>query len=532
MRKGEQVHTIGIDLGTTYSAVATVTPAGVVEVLQNEEGELLTASTVYFASSGDVQVGRAAKERSSLEPDRVVSAIKRQMGRDRVLTFEGCDYRPEAISAIILRWVAQSAAEELGIGVEELAAVITVPAYFGVAEREATAAASNIAGLTCIDLVAEPVAAALSYAMSSDETGVVLVYDLGGGTFDATVLRLSAAGPVVVAVDGSNELGGLNFDERLHDLLVERYVAATSDADARDDEGFLLQIEQKAEGLKKTLSRAESGSVLVERGRTNARISLSREEFEASTVDLLAESISVVDRVIASAARLGTGRPDRVVLVGGSTRMPMVKQRLADHLGVPVRVSEPDLAVAKGAAIHAQALLNQRDSPPQAALGTAGGSAHRLATSQPVRSVVARALGIKLIDSHDSTGSRTFVSHIIPANTPLPVNGARARFATVMTGQERTRIELMEQSGAVASPELAHNRRVLDGELSGLPERLPAGSPIDITLLVGMDGRIRCVAVEPSSGRELVLESYMDGVSDDAELNEQKAVVTGLRFVS
>lgn len=523
------METIGIDLGTTYSVVARVTSDGRVEVLPNAEGELLTASAVHFSERGPVAVGRTAKELWPVEPDRIVTTIKRHMGTDHVLHFDGTDFRPEGISAIILRSLAGTAAVEMGLEVGQLAAVITVPAYFGVAEREATAAAAAIAGLRCLDLVAEPVAAALSYGITSGETGVVLVYDLGGGTFDATIVSLTADGPVVVAVDGSNELGGLNFDERLQNLLVDRYCLATSDPDAVDDEEFLLQLGAQIEGAKKALTRAESASVTVRRGTGSARLTVTREEFERVSADLLAESLAVVDRAVESAVRLGTARPKRAVLVGGSTRMPMVKAALEGHLGIPVQLSEPDLAVAKGAAIHARALVGPPDPELRRTVPTTG-VAQRLAASRPVRSVVARALGVKLMDSHDPAGERVFVDHLIPANTRLPVAGTQATFATILKGQDRVRVELMEQAGVVASPELAHNRRVLDGELVGLPNDLAAGSPIELTLSVGLDGRISCVAVEPSSGRQLLLESYVEGVSDQEDLEQQRAAVSGLRW--
>jgi molecular chaperone DnaK len=518
---------IGIDLGTTYSVVAYVTPDGSIEILENDDGQQLTASAVHFGDRGQVMVGRVAKEMSRIDPDRVVTGIKRHMGKEHLLTFDGTAFRPEGISGVILRRLAQNAADFLKIDVDQLVTVITVPAYFGVAEHEATAAAAAIAGLSCIDLVAEPVAAALFYGISSGHTGTALVYDLGGGTFDATIVRLTKTGPIVVAVDGSNELGGLNFDERLQDLLIESYVRATSDESAADDEEFLLHVGQQVEELKKALSRATSGSVQVQHAGSRARISISRDEFEKATSDLIAESLTVVDRVIASAEQLGAPRPGRVILVGGATRMVMVKAALEKHLKVDVKLNEPDLAVAKGAAIHAMtsAASQRHDLAP-----ASSGGAHRLATSKPVRSVTARALGIKLFDSHDASGKRIFVQHLIQANTPLPVEAVHTRVATVLAGQERARIELMEQSGAVASSAVEHNRRVLDGELVGLPADLDAGEPIDITLSIGLDGRIRCFAMEPKSGRQLVLESYMDGVSDNEEVAEQQVVVSGLKF--
>ena len=520
---------IGIDLGTTYSVVAYVTPDGSIEILENDDGEQLTASAVHFGDRGQVMVGRVAKEMSQIEPDRVVTGIKRHMGKEHLLTFDGTAFHPEGISGVILRRLAQNAADFLKIDVDQLVTVITVPAYFGVAEHEATAAAAAIAGVSCIDLVAEPVAAALFYGISSGHTGTALVYDLGGGTFDATIVRLTETGPIVVAVDGSNELGGLNFDERLQDLLIERYVLATSDESAADDEEFLLHVGHQVEELKKALSRATSSSVQVGRGGSRARISISRDEFEKATSDLIAESLTVVDRVIASAEQLGAPRPGRVILVGGATRMVMVKAALENHLKIDVKLNEPDLAVAKGAAIHAMSLTSAAPQRHDLALASSGG-AHRLATSKPVRSVTARAVGIKLFDSHDASGKRIFVQHLIQANTPLPVEAVHARVATILAGQERARIELMEQSGAVASSALEHNRRVLDGELVGLPPDLDAGEPIDITLSIGLDGRIRCLAMEPKSGRQLVLESYMEGVSDSEELAEQQVIVSGLKF--
>jgi molecular chaperone DnaK len=528
--KGAALLPIGIDLGTTYSVVAHVTPEGSIEILDNDDGQQLTASAVHFGERGQVVVGRVAKEMSEIEPDRVVTGIKRHMGKEHVLTFDGTAFRPEGISGVILRRLAQNAADFLGIDVDQLVAVITVPAYFGVSEHEATAAAAAIAELTCIDLVAEPVAAALFYGVNSGDTGTALVYDLGGGTFDATIVRLTQTGPIVVAVDGSNELGGLNFDERLQDLLIERYALATSDESARYDEEFLLHLGHQAEELKKALSRATSASVQIGRAGSRARISVTRDEFEKATSDLIAESLTVVDRVIASAEQLGAPRPSRVILVGGATRMVMVKAALEKHLKVGVKLNEPDLAVAKGAAIHAMSLTGATSQRRHLILGSSDG-AQRLATSKPVRSVTARALGIKLFDSHDATGQRIFVQHLIQANTPLPVEAVHTRVATILAGQDRARIELMEQSGAVASPAMAHNRRVLDGELVGLPADLEAGAPIDIVLSIGLDGRIRCSAMEPKSGRQLILESYMDGVSDNEELAKQQLVVGGIKFV-
>ena len=181
---------IGIDLGTTTSVVAHVTDEGTVEILKNNNGDILTPSVVYFESAGSVIVGAEANTSGPVAPDRVVAAIKRKMGADFSLDFDGVSYRPEGISAVILRALTEAAARELGVHTEDLISVVTVPAYFGTAEREATASAARIAGLKILDLVVEPVAAALSYRVSSEDSESVLVYDLGGGTFDVTVIKL------------------------------------------------------------------------------------------------------------------------------------------------------------------------------------------------------------------------------------------------------------------------------------------------------------------------------------------------------
>lgn len=523
---------IGIDLGTTFSVVARVTDDGVVEILRNENGDTLTPSVVHFESAGTVTLGSEAKSAAPIFPDRVVAAIKQHMGTDFSLQFDGNCYLPEGISAIILRGLVNAAAAELKLSTDDLIAVVTVPAYFGTAEREATAAAARIAGLDILDLVAEPVAAALSYGVALDTKGTVLVYDLGGGTFDATVIELTTDGPQVVAVDGASQLGGLNFDERLGALLLDRYVAATDDEEALHDEEFVLRTYAEAEELKKRLSRTESASMSAGRAGKVAKINVSRAEFDDATRVLIDETLKVVDRVIASATQLRAARPSQVLLTGGSARMPSIASALKEHLGVPVRLTDPDTAVAKGAAIHSRALANRSPgATSRRLLGDASPGA-RILASEPVRSVVPRALGIKIHDSNDATGRRVFVKHIVAKNTPLPVKGLTATFATVVERQERVRVEVMEQAGGVVGEDVEFNRRILDGELSGLPEGLRVGSPIDLTLSLGTDGRIDCVAKERSTGKELVLESYMEGVSDTREADEQRRIVSGLKVQS
>lgn len=518
---------IGIDLGTTLSVVAHVTDLGEVRVLPGVGGDVLTPSVVHLESASGVVVGPDALRAAPLAPDRVVVAVKRSMGTDTTIELDGRAYRPEGISALLLRALADCAARALGTPAGDLAAVVTVPAYFGTAEREATASAARIAGLDLLDLVAEPVAAALSHGVSTADRGSVLVYDLGGGTFDATVIELTADGPRVVAVDGASRLGGLNFDERLATLLLERFERATGDEEVWADEELVLRVHAEAEDVKKRLSLASTARLRIDRAGRSAHVTVSRAEFEQATAVLVAETLDVVDRVLAAGAARGAGRLGQVLLVGGSSRIPAVGRELAARLGVPVRLGDPDTAVAKGAAIHSRALLARADGARRRML-PAGHPGERVLASAPVRSVVPRALGVKIHDSTDPAGVREIVQQVVAANTPLPVERARATFATVLAGQRRVRVEIMEQAGAVAGADPAFNRRILDGELTGLPEDLPAGSPIDLELSVGTDGRLGCVARERSSGRQLVLESYMVGVADAPEADAQRRAVASL----
>ncbi|MBK6872754.1 MAG: Hsp70 family protein [Kineosporiaceae bacterium] len=522
---------IGIDLGTTYSVVAALDERGEAQALTDVEGNVLIPSAVHFVRRGEAVVGRLAKASQAVEPDRVVTAVKRDMGTELTRRFDEVDLTPEGISGVILRALAVTAANALGVAPESLRAVITVPAYFGVAEKEATAQAAAIAGLDLMELVAEPVAAAVSYGVDSGTSGLVLVYDLGGGTFDTTVLEVGAEGPRVLVTDGSSRLGGLNWDDRLQSLLLERFVAVTQDEDALDDDDFQLAVAAAAEDLKKQLSERESASVTLTRGRERSRIALSRSDFEERTADLVAMTLEVVQRALSLAGTRCRLPLREVILVGGSTKMPMIAAALREAVNVPVALRDPDLAVAKGAALHAAALDRRAGVPPEQPLIAVSAKGERARSLQPATGVVPRAIGVLLRDSHDPSGTRLFVEHLVTANTPLPVVGVEATFATIMKNQDRVRVELFEQAGPMPSPDLANNRRVLDGELIGLPQ-LPAGSPIELTLAVAPDGRIRCTALEPRSGKVLVLESYMEGVVDGAAAAAQRHHVSSLRISS
>jgi Molecular chaperone len=240
----------GIDLGTTYSAVAHVDEFGNASVIQNLEGDSTTPSVVFFESPDDFVVGKVAKNGAKVFPDDTISLVKRIMGSSRKLTFQGKEYTPEAISALILRQLLEAAREM--VGSDSNKAVITVPAYFGLAEKEATRIAGEIAGVDVVGILAEPIAAALSVGLKPGHPQTVFVYDLGGGTFDCTVMELGDEGVTVLAVDGDRQLGGADWDSRLFNLVLEKFRAeAALDEDPSLDDEFYQDLLSSVEDAKR-----------------------------------------------------------------------------------------------------------------------------------------------------------------------------------------------------------------------------------------------------------------------------------------
>jgi molecular chaperone DnaK (HSP70) len=529
---------LGIDLGTTYSVVATVV-GGEPTVLRNPVGEETTPSVVCFESPGSVQVGAAAKAAAPVLPDLTVALVKRLMGLDRRFCFHGAEYSPESISALLLRALVDGALPDRGGAT--VPAVITVPAYFGIREREATQQAGLMAGLDVLELVSEPLAAAIHYGFSGQPSGgAVLVYDLGGGTFDATVLAFDG-GARVVATDGDTELGGADWDRRLAAHLLDTFVDRARPAqDPADDPAFMEQLTLTAETLKRALTTTTSHQVRIRGCGRAVTLGVTRAELELMTRDLVDSSVACVRRLLAAAAARGAPPVSHCLLVGGASRMPMIGAAVAAEFGWQVRLHDPDLAVAKGAAIRAQQLFREGPDwrtphwgfevadPHRPAAPPAPPERERPGWTATANPVVARSLGLLVHDSHDRSGQRRFVDHLIHQHDPLPVTGRDAVVATILDDQRSVRIEVFEQAGAVPSAEVAHNRRVLDGELSGLPAPLPAGSPIRIGLALGRDGRISVTAAEPASGATLTLEAYIDGVLDTAERERMARSLSGL----
>ncbi|MGH3211080.1 MAG: Hsp70 family protein [Trebonia sp.] len=523
---------VGIDLGTTNSVVATVADDGTVVVLPNASGGEITPSVVYFEPDGTAVVGEEAVQATAVDPENGVQLIKRSMGTEFPLLIRGQQHTPESVSALILRQLVTAAT---GTGGAKVSAVITVPAYFGLAEREATYQAGVIAGLDVLELLDEPVAAAAHYGLTSGGDRTVLVYDLGGGTFDTTVLRIADGAVQVLATDGHSSLGGADVDQRLFDVILARLGEQLSadELDAITEDPMLLAaLVLETEAAKKDLSARVSRPVVVRTRTSRTSVAITRADLDAACCDLFDTTAEIIGRVLRAAKLDGATNIDDVIMVGGSSRIPMLSPRLMALLGQTPRLTDPDLAVAKGAALRAHHLaktpqliaLRARAAGGRRASGSGG--ARRVGQVVPV---TPRAVGILVEDSFDPSGKRSFVEHLVGANTPLPVERTEEGFGTILENQESVRVQVYEQAGPAPSPETGHNRRVLDGELTGIGA-LPAGSLIRITMRIAVDGRLTVIAHEPRSGKELRLEAYVEGVVDGAE-TERLTKLVGLSKV-
>lgn len=344
-------YVFGIDLGTTYSCIAYVDETGRATVVNNQEGTNTTPSVVNFASPSQVVVGQVAKENAVIDPQNTVTLVKTLMGKSNfAINYNGEDKSPEEVSAYILRKLAEDASKLIDSEVKDV--VITCPAYFGTAERTATKNAGEIAGLNVIEIISEPTAAALYYGCAKEQgEKTILVYDLGGGTFDVTVMRIGAGKIEVICSDGNHELGGKNWDDAVMQYLAGEFCSETG-FDGDFDEYAQQDLRLKAEKAKQQLSSREEVPVMLDAAGLRARISISRTIFDEITQTLLNESIEKTDAAIAVAESKGY-KVDEILLVGGSTRMPQVTKALVEKYGIEPKILEPDEAVAKGAAIYA-----------------------------------------------------------------------------------------------------------------------------------------------------------------------------------
>ena len=499
----------GIDLGTTYSCISYVDESGRPVVLSNAEGEQTTPSVVCFENTDNIVVGSAAKNSTEADATRVASFVKRYMG-DSSYTFDadGKKYTPEEVSSLILRKLVQDAGAATGETITDV--VITCPAYFGAPQREATKNAGKLAGLNVKRIIDEPVAAAISYGFReklSDE--VALVYDLGGGTFDVTVMRLEGGDINVVCTGGDHHLGGKDWDERIVNYLVEEFIKAEPGAgDPRDDPQFVAELLLKAEGHKRVLSSKDSIKAGMTYGSGRAQIELTREKFEELTRDLTERTIELTQNVLQEAASKGVSKIDKLLLVGGSSRMPIIAQRVKETFSLEPQLFEPDLAVAKGAALMAISIeVNEgkKFSFPTPKISAKIACSH--------------ALGVVVVT--DEAGTSEEVVYLIHQNTSMPAEVVATDFGTHRANQTTVDIRVMESNDA-ETPRVDGNHQILRGEIANLPPNLPKGSPIHVTFGLRDDATLHVRAIEPSSGRDLVMNVSIEGVLSDKEVEEKR----------
>ena len=513
---------IGIDLGTTFSSVAWVDESGRSAMLTNAEGDLLTPSVVLFGDQ-EVMVGKEAYRAAAVHPDWVAQWVKRDMGLPAYSRpIRGKYLPPEVIQACILRKLKADVVATLGL---EARVVITVPAYFDEPRRKATADAGEMAGLRVLDIVNEPTAAALAFgevlgylspAGEAKEEMTVLVYDLGGGTFDATLLRLLPGEIRTIATDGDVQLGGHDWDLRLVDYAAEAF-QKSQQLDPRQDPVGMSRLLDAAVEAKHTLSARGRASIRLEHDgppsvghqgcptRWSGEVQVTREQFQELTADLLERTAYTTRRLLADAGRQWQD-VSRLLLVGGSTRMPMVSEMLRRVTGMsPDRTVNPDEAVARGAALYAGHLLAKQ--------GRAG--------PQPtfeVTNVNAHSLGVEGIDRQ--TLRKTNVV-LIPRNSPLPA-AFTERFITKSEDQRSIVVQVLEGESSLPGECTAIGRIVIHG----LPSGLPQGWPVEVTLEYGTNGRLSVRAAVPGTPQAASLElQHTVGLSPE-KIDRWKAPVT------
>ncbi len=348
----------GIDLGTTYSCISYVDSRGIATVLPNLEGQNTTPSVVYFESPTNIAVGQSAKDSALVHPSRVVEAIRRAMG-DASYTFEVDDrkYRPEEISAFILRKVVEDAEKIIGEKITDV--VITCPAYFDANQREATRQAAVLAGLNVRYVIPEPTAAAMAYGMDGTEDEVTLVYDLGGGTFDVTLIAISRDALKVICTDGDHQLGGKDWDGKIVSYFAEEFQSKTGSpsSEITDDLEAYQELVSKAERAKIQLSTKQSVTIPLTAGGERIAVHLTREKFDELTQPLLNKTINLMRAARKVAAEAGFAKINKILMVGGSSYMPQVRAQIEKEFSGDIALQDPNLIVAKGAAMFGHKLL-------------------------------------------------------------------------------------------------------------------------------------------------------------------------------
>lgn len=473
---------IGIDLGTTNSCVAVV-EGGTPEVIINAEGERTTPSVVGFSRDGERLIGTVALRQKATNPGRTISSVKRHMGTNWRAGIDGKEFSPQEISAMILRKLRQDAERFLGESVTD--AVITVPAYFNDMQRNATKDAGTIAGLNVLRIINEPTAAALAFGLDHGEPQMVMVYDLGGGTFDVSIIEIGDNVIEVLATAGNNHLGGDDFDARLTRHLIDAFKRKTG-VDISSDQMATQRVREAAEQAKKELSQTSSTTVSLpflaqgSEGPLHLEETLTRAQFDQMTRDLVEATTEPMQQALNDAG-IAVSELGRVLLVGGSTRIPAVQAHVEAHTGKrPESSINPDECVAQGAAIQAATLAGARGKG--GALVPRGGELLLL-------DVVPMSFAIETVGG--------VATRVIERNTTLPIHYEQV-FTTAAAFQTKVEINVMQGERPMA----ADNKTIGKFTLKGI-KRAPAGVPqINVSFDIDANGILTVTAKDLGTGNE------------------------------
>jgi molecular chaperone DnaK (HSP70) len=543
----------GIDLGTTYSAIAYVDEFGKPRVMMNRENTAVTPSVIYFENAQNVIVGQPARESGRIDPQNYVELIKRSMGdAGYKREIHGTEYRPEQLSALVLKKLKEDTEILLQVPVTD--AVITVPAYFNEGQRTATRQAGAIAGLNVRGIIPEPTAAAIAYAATDGGEKTLLVYDLGGGTFDVTVMQVSGNKVHVVCVDGDHDLGGRNWDEKIAVHLAEEW---KNEHGAYDDPLSDMETQQElfkqAEEAKRNLTTRKDTRIKVNHSGQSVRVELTRQRFDELTSDLLERTITLTRQAMTEAGKQGIWAVDKILLVGGSCFMPQVQERLqAEFPGVEQQLFEPEQAVAKGAAIYAASKEVETAYADAAEKFFGAGAEFGKLSEQEKEVVVAEVkkrgrllpdtfngappeiinvctknFGVKTLDEND----RKIVDYLIRRNRRVPAEQEN-EYYTVDPGQPDVSIEIYEADGGSPPEDPEHPGCVPIKQFKfSLPAGTPAGYPVRVRFSLSDDGgELRVRAQDPASGREHPEQVKIYGALGPEDVDRFRSEMDGMNL--